>query len=76
LCACSARPIPSEGIFFPVTIVDNSPDDADVDSPREIHVAGHKQSGTGVENGDLGVLEYTNLQTTITIPAPSAGAAP
>lgn len=35
------------------------------DSPINSPVAGHKQSGLGVENGQHGLLEYTNAQTVI-----------
>lgn len=33
------------------------------DSPNTSPIAGHKQSGLGVENGNPGLLEYTNIQT-------------
>lgn len=35
------------------------------DSPLTTPIAGHKQSGFGVENGNAGLLEYTNAQTVI-----------
>ena len=35
------------------------------DSPIDSPIAGHKQSGLGVENGQHGLLEYTNAQTLI-----------
>lgn len=35
------------------------------DSPIDSPIAGHKQSGLGVENGQHGLLEYTNAQTVI-----------
>lgn len=35
------------------------------DSPLTTPIAGHKQSGFGIENGNAGLLEYTNAQTVI-----------
>ena len=35
------------------------------DSPIDSPIAGHKQSGLGIENGQHGLLEYTNAQTLI-----------
>jgi acyl-CoA reductase-like NAD-dependent aldehyde dehydrogenase len=35
------------------------------DSPPTTPIAGHKQSGLGVENGNHGLIEYTNAQTVV-----------
>ncbi len=35
------------------------------DSPIDSPIAGHKHSGLGVENGQAGLLEYTNAQTIV-----------
>ena len=41
-----------------------------MDAPPDQPLGGHKESGFGVENGQLGMLEYTTLQTRVTVPAP------
>lgn len=40
-----------------------------MDAPADQPLGGHKQSGFGIENGQLGLLEYTSLQTRVTVPA-------
>jgi aldehyde dehydrogenase (NAD+) len=42
------------------------------DSPLIAPIAGHKQSGLGVENGNPGLLEYTNVQTVTIRKRPAA----
>lgn len=43
-----------------------------MDAPPDQPMGGHKQSGFGVENGLLGLLEYMSVQSRVTLP----GAAP
>ncbi len=42
------------------------------DSLPATPIAGHKQSGLGLENGDAGLLEYTNAQTVVLRKRPAA----
>ena len=42
------------------------------DSPLTAPIAGHKQSGLGAENGNPGLVEYTNCQTTTIRRKPAA----
>jgi aldehyde dehydrogenase (NAD+) len=42
------------------------------DSLPETPIAGHKQSGLGIENGNAGLVEYTNAQTVVTRKRPAA----
>lgn len=40
-----------------------------MDAPPDQPMGGHKESGFGVENGQLGLLEYTNVQTRVVVAA-------
>lgn len=40
-----------------------------MDAPPDQPMGGHKQSGFGVENGQLGLLEYMSVQSRVTLPA-------
>jgi acyl-CoA reductase-like NAD-dependent aldehyde dehydrogenase len=40
-----------------------------MDAPPDQPMGGHKQSGFGVENGLLGLLEYMSVQSRVTLPA-------
>lgn len=46
-----------------------------MDAPPDQPMGGHKQSGFGVENGLLGLLEYMSVQSRVTLPAVAPTAA-
>ncbi len=43
-----------------------------MDAPPDQPMGGHKQSGFGVENGQLGLLEYMSVQSRVTLPGVAA----